>query len=36
MLTQENFIGKVDVSRILLVNSFWVAALIDIPNDTEL
>ena len=36
MLTAESFIGKVDQSRFLLVNSFWVATLIDIPNDTDL
>ena len=36
MLTAESFIGKVDVSRFLLVNVFWVATLIDMPNDVEL
>ena len=36
MLTAESFIGKVDVSRFLLVNCFWVATLIDMPEDEEL
>jgi len=31
MLKQESFIGKVDVSRDLLVNVFWIATLIDLP-----
>ena len=31
MLTAESFVGKVDVSRVLLVNCFWVATLIDTP-----
>jgi len=36
MLTAERFVGKEDISRILLVNSFWIATLIDLPNDVEL
>ena len=36
ILTQESFIGKEDISRILLVNVFWIATLIDMPNDAEL
>ena len=36
MLTQESFTGKIDVSRQLLANCFWVATLIDSPEDIEL
>ena len=36
MLTQESFTGKIDVSRQLLANCFWVATLIDLPADVEL
>ena len=36
MLTSERFIGKEDISRILLVNCFWISTLIDLPNDLEL
>jgi len=36
MLTSERFIGKEDISRILLVNSFWISTLIDLPNDEQL
>ena len=36
MLTTERFIGKEDISQILLINCFWVAALIDIPADEDL
>lgn len=36
MLTAENFIGKVEISRILLINCFWIATLVDMPHDTEL
>ena len=32
----ESFIGKEDISRILLVNSFWIATLIDMPNDEDM
>ena len=31
MLTSESFIGKIDISRILLLNAFWIATLIDQP-----
>ena len=36
MLSSQNFIGTVDISRFLLVNCFWVATLIDKPEDEEL
>ena len=36
MLTSERFIGKEDISRILLVNCFWISALIKMPDDEEL
>ena len=36
ILMTESFIGKEDISRILLVNSFWIATLIDLPNDEEM
>ena len=36
MLETENFIGKIDISRFLLVNAFWIATLIDLPEDDEL
>ena len=36
MLSQESFIGKVDISRCLLMNVFWIATLIDLPQDAEL
>mmetsp|Transcript_43627 Transcript_43627/g.57810 ORF Transcript_43627/g.57810 Transcript_43627/m.57810 type:complete len:83 (-) Transcript_43627:137-385(-) len=36
MLTQESFIGKEDISRILLVNGFWISTLIDLPADEEM
>ena len=36
MLKDEHFIGKIDISRHLLVNSFWIATLLDLPNDDEL
>lgn len=36
MLRSENFIGKIDISRILLLNVFWIATLIDLPGDEEL
>ena len=29
MLTSESFVGKVDISRLLLENAFWIATLID-------
>ena len=32
----ESFIGKEDISRILLVNVFWIATLIDLPGDAEM
>ena len=31
MLSQESFVGKVDISRCLLMNVFWIATLIDLP-----
>ena len=36
MLKSENFVSKVDICRILLVNSFWIATMIDLPQDEEL
>lgn len=36
MLRDENFIGKIDISRVLLLNVFWIATLIDLPGDEEL
>lgn len=36
MLTSESFIGKIDISRILLLNAFWIATLIDQPSDSQL
>jgi len=36
MLRSDNFVGKVDICRILLVNSFWIATMIDLPKDEEL
>ena len=36
MLSQESFVGKVDISRCLLMNVFWIATLIDLPQDAEL
>ena len=36
MLSMQNFVGKIDISRILLVNCFWVATLIDLSEDEEL
>jgi len=36
MLKSENFIGKVDISRVLLVNAFWIATMINLPEDEEL
>ena len=36
MLTSESFVGKIDISRILLLNAFWIATLIDLPEDNEL
>lgn len=36
MLTSQKFIGKEDISRLLLVNCFWVATLINLPDDGEL
>jgi len=35
LLTSENFIGKIDISRCILVNAFWIATLIDLPDDVE-
>ncbi len=36
MLTAESFIGKIDISRILLLNAFWIATVIDLPADADL
>ena len=36
ILTQESFISREDISRVLLVNAFWIATLIDLPGDEEL
>ena len=36
MLTAENFLSKIDISRFMLVNCFWIATLIDLPDDEEL
>ena len=36
MLTSESFVGKIDISRILLLNAFWIATLINLPQDNEL
>ena len=36
MLTSESFVGKVEISRFMLVNCFWIATLVDLPEDAEL
>lgn len=36
MLTTESFIGRQEISRVLLINCFWAATIIDLPNDEEL
>ena len=36
MLTHENFLQKMEISRFLLVNAPWIATLIDLPDDEEL